>query len=270
MTHDAPLVSIIIAVLNGAKTLRRCLDSILSQTYQHWELVILDGGSTDSTISILKEYDLQIRYWKSEPDSGIYGAWNKGLVVARGEWLCFIGADDYYASRDALAKMMTAAADGSEAAFISGRCAQVDQEGKHIKEFGLQWQWSRERHHHYICHPGSLHHQSLFARYGNFSETYRICGDYEFNLRPGKGLRSAFVDEVILCVGNDGVCRRDAWKTILETLAVQQAHPDISNGTVLLSALSLISERLIYKSLKAIGLDKTVRRLLIRTRLLKK
>ena len=91
-----PLVSIIIAVYNGANTLQDCLDSIKQQTYQNIELIIIDGGSTDATIDVLNEYDAQISYWISEPDDGIYNAWNKGVVQAKGEWICFLGADELH------------------------------------------------------------------------------------------------------------------------------------------------------------------------------
>ena len=90
-----PKISIIVAVYNSKKTLQRCIDSVFSQTYPHKELIIIDGGSTDGTVDILRANNDKITYWKSEPDNGIYQAWNKALDHAKSDWICFLGADDY-------------------------------------------------------------------------------------------------------------------------------------------------------------------------------
>lgn len=87
-------ISIVIATFNAAKTLERCLQSIVPQLTDATELVIVDGGSEDETLSIIKKYEQYVAYTVSEPDKGIYDAWNKGVKVAHGEWIMFIGADD--------------------------------------------------------------------------------------------------------------------------------------------------------------------------------
>jgi glycosyltransferase involved in cell wall biosynthesis len=93
---NKPLITIIIAVYNGAKTLQQCIDSVAQQTYPNKELIIIDGGSKDGTVDLLKTNHGKIGYWVSEPDYGIYHAWNKGLAQANGDWICFLGADDYF------------------------------------------------------------------------------------------------------------------------------------------------------------------------------
>ncbi|MDA3897412.1 MAG: glycosyltransferase [Desulfobacteraceae bacterium] len=95
--HQAkPKISIIVVVFNGAQTLERCLYSVVHQIYPCKELIIMDGGSTDGSVELLKRYDSQIKYWESKPDRGIYHAWNKALEHAEGEWICFIGSDDFF------------------------------------------------------------------------------------------------------------------------------------------------------------------------------
>ena len=92
------MVSIIIATYNSGKTLRRALDSVLNQSYQDWECIVVDGASKDNTIEIVKEYvskDSRFRYM-SEPDHGIYDAFNKGWKMAKGEWVMYLGSDDEY------------------------------------------------------------------------------------------------------------------------------------------------------------------------------
>ena len=89
-----PRISVVIAVYNGAQTIQRALDSIFEQTYRDLEVVVIDGGSTDGTQAILEHNASQIAYWVSEPDRGVYNAWNKALDHVTGDWVCFLGADD--------------------------------------------------------------------------------------------------------------------------------------------------------------------------------
>ena len=87
-------ISIIIATWNAEKTLRRCLDSIIPQLTDETELIIIDGGSKDSTNEIINSYGNNVAVHLSEPDKGVYDAWNKGIKTSHGEWIMFIGADD--------------------------------------------------------------------------------------------------------------------------------------------------------------------------------
>jgi glycosyltransferase involved in cell wall biosynthesis len=88
------LISIIIATFNAGQHLRECLESVLSQSVKDIEVLVMDGGSTDNTMAILKDLDNGIISWTSEPDAGIYDAMNKAAKLAKGKWLYFLGADD--------------------------------------------------------------------------------------------------------------------------------------------------------------------------------
>jgi glycosyltransferase involved in cell wall biosynthesis len=95
-TREMPLVSIITVVLNGAKYIEQTIKSILDQNYANIEYIIVDGGSTDGTLEILKRYNDKIDYWVSERDKGIYFAMNKGISFAKGELIGILNADDFY------------------------------------------------------------------------------------------------------------------------------------------------------------------------------
>ncbi|NCQ83376.1 MAG: glycosyltransferase [Microcystis aeruginosa W13-18] len=89
-----PLVTIITVVFNGEKHLEQAIQSVISQSYNNVEYIIIDGGSTDSTIDIIRKYDDQIDYWLSEPDEGIYDAMNKGWKLSQGDYIYYLGSDD--------------------------------------------------------------------------------------------------------------------------------------------------------------------------------
>jgi glycosyltransferase involved in cell wall biosynthesis len=91
---DQPLITIVTVVFNGAKNLEETIHSVINQKYSNVEFLIIDGGSTDGTLEIIRKYEHAIDYWISEKDKGIYDAMNKGLALAGGEWINFINAGD--------------------------------------------------------------------------------------------------------------------------------------------------------------------------------
>ncbi|MFW5891412.1 MAG: glycosyltransferase, partial [bacterium] len=93
---NMPLVSIITVVYNAFETLERTIKSVLNQDYKNIEYIIIDGGSTDGSLDIIKKYEKELEYYISEPDKGIYNAMNKGIALAQGDYICLLNADDYY------------------------------------------------------------------------------------------------------------------------------------------------------------------------------
>ena len=102
------VLTIVIPALNEedaiGETIQRCLDSIWTQDYASTEVVIIDGASSDDTVSIIRRNNDRIGYWNSAPDDGIYDAWNTGLEHATGDWISFVGADDTLAGPDVLTR----------------------------------------------------------------------------------------------------------------------------------------------------------------------
>jgi cellulose synthase/poly-beta-1,6-N-acetylglucosamine synthase-like glycosyltransferase len=93
---DKPLITIITSTYNAAEYLPRTIKSVREQTYTNIEWIIVDGNSKDNTVELIRQNEDVIDYWVSEPDSGIYDAWNKGVSLANGDWIAFLGAGDSY------------------------------------------------------------------------------------------------------------------------------------------------------------------------------
>ena len=102
---DKPLITIITATFNAAEYLPYTIRSIRAQEYENIQWIVVDGASKDGTVDLLKENEDVIDYWMSEPDEGIYDAWNKACLHVRGEWIQFIGAGDELASTTVLTQM---------------------------------------------------------------------------------------------------------------------------------------------------------------------
>ncbi len=199
-----PLVTVITAVFNGAKTLEQSILSVITQSYDNLEYIIIDGGSAVDTIDIIRKYEQAIDYWVSEPDGGIYDAWNKAICLATGDWVAFLGADDIYLA-GAIHSYVAAIADCRDRhlEYISSR-VNLTTGSKMLRTVGQRWRWKSFRKYPNVAQVGSLHCRTLFQRYGLYDTFYKISGDYEFLLRPGSGLQAAYLNSITVNMGIGG------------------------------------------------------------------
>jgi len=221
------MISTVISVLNGAGTLQRCIESVACQTHANRELVVIDGGSTDGTAQILERNASALAYWVSEPDRGIYHAWNKGLARARGDWIHFLGADDYLPATDVYAQLMPIL----ERAFppvriVYGRVLVECENGAVAQELGESWSRARTRFTQVmpLPHTGVLHHRSLFESHGNFDESFRIAGDYEMLLRELPEGEALFVPELVVAMKRRGGVSTDPATAVRMMREVRRAQ----------------------------------------------
>ncbi|MEJ2122312.1 MAG: glycosyltransferase family 2 protein [Alphaproteobacteria bacterium] len=199
-TEAAPLVSVIVAARNGARNIQRCIDSVAGQTLPDRELIVMDGGSTDATPAILQAAGSAVDYWESVPDQGIYHAWNKAVARARGEWLCFLGADDYLWAPDTLEQFrahLVAALPRHKVVY--GTVAVVSRSGETVAFIVQPWEQARRRFFAAmsIPHPGTFHHRSLFVEHGPFDDRFCQAGDYDFLLREFRTRAPCYVPGLI-------------------------------------------------------------------------
>lgn len=152
---------------------------MLGQTYPNLEYIVVDGGSTDGTVDILRHYEDRIDYWQSEPDTGIYGAMNKAidLVLDPAAYVLFANSDDVLYSNDALAGLVEG---GGGADLVYGRMILTDGDASTVmgREVVL-----RDLATETLCHPATLTRRRVFDKVGQFDESFRIAADYEFLVR---------------------------------------------------------------------------------------
>lgn len=211
-----PLISIIITVLNGGATLKQCLDSIAYQSFRNYEVVLIDGGSTDDSVAIMEASSVAGKTVKIIPGIGLYAGLNAGVDLATGEWLYFIGADDQLFDSDTLTKVANYL-DANVAKIFTGRVTYVN--GFNMAPLLGSPYLMR----HLLHHQGTFYHKSIFDQY-HYNETLSIASDYELNLRLRLAkFKCAVIDETIALYGEGGISSVQYKKNFAEVQIVNQA-----------------------------------------------
>ena len=170
---NQPLISIITVVLNSVHTLETAIKSVLSQKINNHEYIIVDGGSVDGTIEIIRKYESQLACWISEPDKGVYDAMNKAVSIARGKWLYFLGADDQ------LLKDFNDVSNylKDDKTLYYGHVYRPRVDRIYDGKFSGYKLACRN-----ICHQSVFYPAYIWGKYA-YDTKYRIMADYELNLR---------------------------------------------------------------------------------------
>lgn len=200
------------------------------------EVIVCDGGSTDGSREIVEANGARLGYWQSLRDRGVPHAWNMALQHATGQWICFLGADDRFVKSDTVAALLAAARDPSTN-YVSGQAIMVDDDGTERRIVGTQWDWGRMKRYQHIAHPGSLHCRDLFARYGNFDESYPIAFDYDFLLRVGRDIKAAFVAAPVTLMGMSGQSNTQVWRAFRENRRIHASHSEIGSAAARINHL---------------------------------
>jgi glycosyltransferase involved in cell wall biosynthesis len=224
MKIDFPLVSIVTSSFNDCKLLKETIINISIQTYPNFEYIVIDGGSTDGTLDLLRN-ERRIDHWISEPDRGIYDAWNKAIAISNGDYVAFLGAGDTYLD-GGLNELIDLAMIHSSTDFIFGK---VSVEGINLSPrlIGKAWSWNLFSRYMCTTHVGALHSRRLFERYGQFDVNYRIAGDYELLLRPGTALKTAFLDRPVAVMMAGGISQRNH-RVLHEVKRAKLQHKTVS------------------------------------------
>lgn len=181
MKKNLPLISVVTVCYNAEETITKTMETVLMQTYPYVEYMIVDGGSTDNTVSLIQKYEPlfrenQIRFsWRSEPDHGIYDAMNKGLNKITGEWVNFMNSGDGFCNKDVLSDIFSQEILPDEGVIYGNTmlllaCGNVVMTPKAID---------------YLNKKMAFCHQSVFVRAKEmklhpFNTDYRLAADYDF------------------------------------------------------------------------------------------
>lgn len=193
------LLSVITVVLNCVGTIERTIKSIIEQECNNVEYIIIDGGSTDGTLDIIKKYEDNVSYWISEPDEGIYDAMNKGINVSTGKWIAFMNGNDWYEPNTFI--KLSEILENSISDIIYGKVNKIEN-GKKRGYIGISEKVDYEEIHirNLYCHQGLFIRRDLFDVIGLYDCKYKILADYDWNLKAhAKGFNPKFLD---LCVAN--------------------------------------------------------------------
>jgi len=203
-----PFFTIITATRNAIATLPRLLESLASQACRDFELIIQDGASTDETAAVAESWRerLPVLSLVSEPDTGIYDAWNKALPRIRGQWVLFLGADDFLNNPAALANAMerlTAVSPGID--YVSTPVIVVNADGLALR---TKYPLPHPRQNFYkrmpLPHSGLFHRAALFTSQ-RFDDAYRIAGDYDFLCRTLTDDNYVLLEAPCVCMAMDGI-----------------------------------------------------------------
>lgn len=169
---NKPLVTIVTAIYDNSDTFQRCIDSVKNQVYSNIEYIVIDGGSPEGTIDVIRENEGDIDYYVSEPDRGIYSAMNKGISLARGDYICLLNSDDYYEPDFVEQAVRLVAEDGYKAdiVYTDYHVGTNHLVAQHIDE-GLLFG------HLHVCHNTFLVSRACYDSIGPYNEDFRIVSD---------------------------------------------------------------------------------------------
>lgn len=207
-----PRISVVTAVFNCADTVGESLASVQAQSWQPVEHIVIDGGSTDGTLEILKRHEGRLAALVSEPDGGIYDALNKGFARARGDVVGLLHSDDRFAHDGVLERVAAAFADpGADLVYGDLDYVSRTDTSRVIRRWRsgewsarkLGWGWMPP-------HPTLFVRRAVYEKLGGFDTTYRIAADYDLILRllGRHGLQPRYIPEVLVKMRLGGTSNR--------------------------------------------------------------
>lgn len=205
-------LSIITVNLNNRDGLQKTIDSVVSQTFRDFEWIVIDGGSTDGSKELIEQYADHFAYWVSEPDKGVYNAMNKGIRVARGEYINFMNSGDCFASVSILSEIFSVPRDAD---VLFGYMVRDTVEGQYVNfsvmKEKLTWV---DFYYDGLPHQSSFIKKDLFEKYGLYDEELKAVSDWKFFVKACVYNQSIceFVPKKISIYSSDGLSDKIGWE----------------------------------------------------------
>lgn len=216
---NKPVVSIITVVYNSEQLIEKTIQSVISQSYPNIEYIIIDGGSKDQTVPIIKKFDPLISYWESEPDKGLYFAMNKGIEAATGDYVWFINSGDQIYREDTLEKIISAS---NREDVLYGTAMIIDESSneiglrrlappEHLTKKSMQLGMI-------VCHQAVIVRRKLAPLY---ETKYKLAADYNWVVSILSKTNSVFNTHEILCQYMDnGFSKNNIRKALKERFGI--------------------------------------------------
>jgi glycosyltransferase involved in cell wall biosynthesis len=205
-------ISIVTVVLNAVTTIERSLKSVTNQTYNNIELVVIDGGSTDGTLTVIDRYLNRIKYFVSEADRGLYHAMNKGIQAATGDYIYFLNSDDYFCDNNVIAEIVAVIRKDPSLELVYGDVLM--QSGDQLVRQAQVPVLNRETLcRHGFCHQSLFTRRDILVRSGGFSEDYPIVADGEWLARTlASEVKSLHISRDIATISLQGLSSTSNWR----------------------------------------------------------
>lgn len=197
-----PLISIITVVYNGEEHIEETIRSVIGQSYDNVEYIVIDGGSADGTVDLIRKYEEYIDYWVSEPDTGLYDAMNKGVRLAMGDFVNFLNADDAVYSERSLEEIVRKIDDYDTLyfgrAFVQSETLSWLYPDERVVDFDKWLKWSLPNHQ-------SMFFPKAFYRRYTYDTRLRISADDDYKLQALKSVNVRFVDQIYVRFRRGGI-----------------------------------------------------------------
>ena len=214
-TKMKPLVTVITVSLNSEKHIEQTIQSIINQSYDNIEYIIIDGGSTDRTLEIIRKYENDIVYWCNEKDYGIYDAMNKGVFLSNGEYLCFLNSDDFFYSNKSVKHVIPAMKERvdfiyGDVCFMGEGFQKVEIAKRNIVLRDLLF-WN-------MAHLTIFCRKDILIKFGGFDLQYKLAADYDFISKcfRDRTLKKVYVNKIIAVFRVVGISNRNIGVSLSE------------------------------------------------------
>lgn len=220
-------ISIITVVLNNKSYIEDCINCVLNQSYKNVEYIVIDGGSTDGTVDIIRKYEKFISMWISEPDSGIYDAMNKGIRLTTGEVVGILNADDVYNNNLVLNKIA--------GVFVESSVDVCYSDLVYVDKYNLSKVIRYWKSHDYLDglfgrgwappHPTFFVRRAVYEKYGVFDLNYKLAADFELMIRfLGRfNIASVYIPTVLVKMRTGGATNKSVINIIKQNIEICRA-----------------------------------------------
>lgn len=259
------LLSIVTVSYNSQKTITRTIDSIAAQTYPHIEHIVIDGGSTDGTVEILRSRQTEIDLWISERDQGISDAFNKGISLARGEFIALVNSDDWL-NADHMERAVAALSE-SDSDFVFGDLMVHAPDGSPQHVFTGEANYARRIRNAMpgIHHPSVVCRRTVYERYGLYRTDLRIAMDYEWLLRCHlAGVRGTYTPDITSHMDGGGISNKAGRQSLAEVREISRlyGYPTSLAWIRFVARITRLRARLLIEQRISTGMASQVRSLI--------